>query len=447
MEHQVSVIIPVRNGSNFIAEALDSIYRQTCPPSEVIVVDDGSTDGTAEFVRERFPSATVTGWSERRGIGPSRNRGVELATGNVLAFLDHDDIWLPDYLKAQLESLDANPLADMQFAGVEFFFTENIGDEVRQRILTQDQVVKGSYPSAMVIRREAFEFVGAFTDMSGGGEYFEWTIRAGRLGLRSNRVERALVRRRIHGANNGFGADFHREYLRLLKEHRDLSRALPPFNPVLQSIFDTETVTNAAGETVPLRANVDPANVRALQYALRQMQGRQVLEVGFAYGISSLAIGDVLKSMWRARHDVIDGFQDSLWQDIGLENMRRAGHEVHLHRELSEIALPKMMASGREYDFVFVDGYHTFDHALIDCFYSLRMLRVGGVLVLDDAQMPALTRLSAYLLNYPSLKRVELPTRFPMPDGSVLVNEFPERLLAVQKIDYDRRDWDWWAEF
>jgi len=105
----VSVVIPVFNGASFIARAVDSVRAQTCKDWEIIVVDDGSTDNT---------QTVLTGFAKRSGIiclyqenaGPAqaRNLGVKSASGEYIAFLDCDDIWLPEKLEEQLTILRGN---------------------------------------------------------------------------------------------------------------------------------------------------------------------------------------------------------------------------------------------------------------------------------------------------------------------------------------------------
>ncbi len=97
---KVSVIIPAHNVERFLAEAVDSALHQTLPPNEIVIVDDGSSDRTFEIARSYGPP--VIAISERvNGSGPARNLAVEHSTGEWLAFLDADDVWLPEKLERQ----------------------------------------------------------------------------------------------------------------------------------------------------------------------------------------------------------------------------------------------------------------------------------------------------------------------------------------------------------
>lgn len=99
----VSVIIPARNRADRIGSALQSVARQSICPHEVIVVDDGSSDGTSEIARDL--GVTVLRNERSKGAAEARNRGVEHASSSIIAFLDSDDEWEPDHLKRSLEAL------------------------------------------------------------------------------------------------------------------------------------------------------------------------------------------------------------------------------------------------------------------------------------------------------------------------------------------------------
>ena len=94
----VSVVIPVHNGERFVADAIQSVLSQSYQPLEVIVVDDGSLDTTAEVVGE-YPDVGYV-HQEHQGVSVARNRGLEEAKGELITFLDHDDILLPDSIKS-----------------------------------------------------------------------------------------------------------------------------------------------------------------------------------------------------------------------------------------------------------------------------------------------------------------------------------------------------------
>ncbi|NOX38501.1 MAG: glycosyltransferase family 2 protein [Calditrichaeota bacterium] len=108
MDYRVSVIVPTFNRSSTLPRALQSIMNQTLPPHEIIVIDDGSSDETETIVTRDFPEV-IYFRQDHRGVSAARNRGIQMATGNWIAFLDSDDEWLPTKLEKQVGALKANP--------------------------------------------------------------------------------------------------------------------------------------------------------------------------------------------------------------------------------------------------------------------------------------------------------------------------------------------------
>lgn len=174
-------------------------------------------------------------------------------------------------------------------------------------------------------------------------------------------------------------------------------------NAVLQEILSTRTVTNGQ-QTFPLQAHIDQTEAGLLRRAVRAARPKVSLEVGFAYGISALCICDTLAEIGSAsRHIVIDPNQSTNWNGIGLRNLRKAGYGdmIELREERSEFALPQLLKEGVEIDFAFIDGWHTFDHVLVDFFYINKMLRVGGIVAFDDTDFPAIDRVVKHVATYP----------------------------------------------
>ena len=104
---QISIIIPTYNRKSHLNQALKSVWEQTELNYEVIVIDDGSTDGTTEWLHQHHPQAQVIQLSANQGA--ARNVGIRQAKGRWIAFLDSDDQWLPDYLKVQKQALEQHP--------------------------------------------------------------------------------------------------------------------------------------------------------------------------------------------------------------------------------------------------------------------------------------------------------------------------------------------------
>ncbi|CAG0941402.1 partial heptose III glucuronosyltransferase, partial [Anaerolineae bacterium] len=108
MQRKLSVVIPVYNGEKFIGRALESVFSQTVPPDEIIVVNDGSRDGTAQKLAEFGDRIQVIS-IPNGGVANARNVGLKACTGDLIALLDADDIWYPDKLEKQLAVMQRYP--------------------------------------------------------------------------------------------------------------------------------------------------------------------------------------------------------------------------------------------------------------------------------------------------------------------------------------------------
>ena len=108
MKPKVSAIIPVYNGEKYIRNAIQSVIGQTYPNLEIIVIDDGSTDGTGSLVTKSFPSVRYFR-QENQGAAAARNLGIRKSTGEYVAFLDSDDVWLPEKISRQVEQIARDP--------------------------------------------------------------------------------------------------------------------------------------------------------------------------------------------------------------------------------------------------------------------------------------------------------------------------------------------------
>ncbi len=116
----ISAVIPAFNREAFVGDAIESVLRQDRPVDEIIVVDDASTDGTAE-VAASFPLVQVIRLPGTRGTSGARNAAVAAARGDMLAWLDSDDVWLPDHTATVVSLLERHPTALVAFTGAEYF--------------------------------------------------------------------------------------------------------------------------------------------------------------------------------------------------------------------------------------------------------------------------------------------------------------------------------------
>lgn len=224
MKPQISVIIPVFNGEKYLGEAVDSVLSQTHAPLEVIVIDDGSTDGTSQVAKAFGPAIRYL-YQENAGTGAARNKGVEVACGNYFAFLDADDLWLENKLALQVRTFSENPGLEAVFGHVKQFFSPDLDEETRNRLICTAEPMPGELPSTMLIKKESFFRVGLLDPQWQVGEDVSWILRARELGLRTVLLPDLIYMRRLHKNNKG---TTHRQFIndrvRIIKAHLDAKR-------------------------------------------------------------------------------------------------------------------------------------------------------------------------------------------------------------------------------
>jgi len=201
-ETPVSVILPVFNAERFVGEAIESIWAQGYEHVEVIVVDDGSTDGSAAYVAalcREHPRLRLLRLSENRGPAAARNRGLAEARSELITFLDADDLMTPDRLIFQVHHLTSHDEFDVVVGTEVLRLTPGIEPPawVRLRRTPGPRYLQMS----MMVRRKIFDRVGLFDESFRVSSDSEWGYRAEAARVRTARIDRPFLVRRIHGAN------------------------------------------------------------------------------------------------------------------------------------------------------------------------------------------------------------------------------------------------------
>lgn len=217
----VSVIIPAYNAAAYLDAAIASVLKQTAVPTEIIVVDDGSTDDTLQIARQPRAHEIVVIANPHRGIAATRNHGIRQATARHLAFLDADDLWPADKIARQLAHIDATPGLDGVFGAMRNFLSPELAETERARLHCPETPVPGYSAGTLLIRREAFLSVGLFDESLSAGEFIAWYSAALDQGLNFEMSEHILLHRRIHGRNTTAHNVEQRnaDYLRVVRAH------------------------------------------------------------------------------------------------------------------------------------------------------------------------------------------------------------------------------------
>jgi GT2 family glycosyltransferase len=193
----VSVVIPMHNGLPHIADALQSVYWQTRAADEVIVVDDGSNDGSPDWIQAHYPTVKLLRQANQ-GIATARNRGIQASTNRWIAFLDHDDAWHPQKLQSQLEAASQFHNAGVIYGDFERWLPDSSGLhpwpngwDTQPSLGTTDASCDWAYSSllmdcwmqtsAALISRELLEQAGSFDPRWPSGEDWELWLRLSQL--------------------------------------------------------------------------------------------------------------------------------------------------------------------------------------------------------------------------------------------------------------------------
>lgn len=181
---RVSIVVPVYNGAKYIREAIGSVLRQTFTDFELIVIDDGSNDATPSILNEFHDRRLTVRAYPNAGLATSRNRGLNCATCELIAFLDADDLWLPDKLQLQVAALDENRQAALAYGWTDYIDGDGRPSHsgqhacdhglVLERLLVSNFIENGSNP---LIRRTALTECGEFDQSLDAAEDWDLWLR------------------------------------------------------------------------------------------------------------------------------------------------------------------------------------------------------------------------------------------------------------------------------
>ncbi len=232
--HKVSAIIPTYNRAGYLREALDSVFAQSLPPWEVIVVDDGSTDDTFEVVQEYGSRVRYVRHDRNQGIAVARNTGLGAAQGDLIAWLDSDDLWEPGFLATVIDILGKATSPDGVYTGITLVDTSNV--RLRSSVRTErpeelhDALIRGNFLAtpSVVARKACYTRAGLFDQQLRVSEDYDMWLRLAR-GCRLEGISLPLVRIRVHKGNTLSNADaFCEARLMILRKHFAASEGNDP---------------------------------------------------------------------------------------------------------------------------------------------------------------------------------------------------------------------------
>jgi len=228
-------------------------------------------------------------------------------------------------------------------------------------------------------------------------------------------------------------------------------------NSLIERIYSTGLVEDAEGNSISLfPASIDREMGLALYKLIKENNLNNTLEIGMAYGLSSLFICQAHRDKGEGCHISVDPFQKTTWKSIGLLNIQRSNLDEILtfHEAPSHEVLPQILQRESRFDFIFIDGSHLFDYVLVDFFYADKLLKNGGYVMFDDAWMPSIRRVLSFILlnrgyevalgwgrgrvkRLSKVKKIIRGTPF----------KFRGRYCILRKISDDDREWEYHEDF
>lgn len=242
---------------------------------------------------------------------------------------------------------------------------------------------------------------------------------------------------------------------------------------IAAKILASGYVEDADGTLLPLHSETPQWQCELLQNEIYAVKPKISLEIGLAYGISSLFICEALQKVGATKHIIIDPHQTSEWRGIGVRNLTDAGYSglIEFHERYSYSLLPELSRSDLQIDFAYIDTTKLFDFVLVDVFFIQLLMREGGVLFIDDCGAPGIRKVCRFLARHPGWKvyrclgaHAENPRKKLLHAISALVPKanriFSSDILTLdstlgiagqcigfQKVQDDNRHWSWFEDF
>lgn len=196
----ISIIMPVRNGSNYLAEALTAIKAQNVD-MEIVVVNDGSTDNSAEIAASF--GCVILHHEVSKGLVSSKNTALKIARGKYVMFHDHDDLLNQNALAKMLKVLQENPEISAVMAQLQDFFSPELSEKDKAGVALRAEPYFGLFSGATLMKKEVFDVIGLFSENLKAGDVIEWRAKMDKNNLAIKKLNFVSANRRIHNFNFG----------------------------------------------------------------------------------------------------------------------------------------------------------------------------------------------------------------------------------------------------
>jgi glycosyltransferase involved in cell wall biosynthesis len=228
---KISVVITSFNYSKYIGEAIRSVENQTFPVTEIIIVDDCSTDHSANFIRNTFPKVKLIALKENVGVASALNIGIRESSGELIALLDGDDYWHSQKIEKQFHMLKSNPTYDACFTLLKQFISPDLTEEEKKKCFIPQEIMVGHTKITMLAKKEIFDRIGLFEEGRKFNDFIEWFARAKRGKIIHDTIHEVLAFRRIKKISLSQSAlEKNPEMIQILRKHLQSKRNEKPKN-------------------------------------------------------------------------------------------------------------------------------------------------------------------------------------------------------------------------
>ena len=216
-------------------------------------------------------------------------------------------------------------------------------------------------------------------------------------------------------------------------------------HPLVESVLETGVVTTPEGSQISAHSYIRRDECELIYRQVFALRARQAVEIGMAFGVSTLCLCDALSqvmpinSATPPRLVVMDPDQNTGWRGVGIQQIATAGFSdlIDFREESSQQVLPDLVRQGQRFEIAFIDGWHTFDHALVDFFYVDQLLDTGGVIIFDDVGYQSINAVVRFILSNRDYELVEALYEPPTPAVNRMKRAAKRCLRRLMQTDHD----------